>query len=94
MDKFLQGLGAVVGAITVMVLWVCAEAWVLTKLWDWFVVETFHIEQLSLRVAIGLSLIPRLFSVSPYDPDETKLQRTLGKVLALPLALLIGWLVS
>jgi hypothetical protein len=67
---------------------------VLTKLWAWFVVPTFHLPELTLPVAIGLTRIT-LILTSKLDLDiETHawtdiLSNSLSTAIATPLAALV-----
>lgn len=39
----------------------CFNAFVLQNLWAWFVAETFAVDPLSLRIALGLNLLVSVF---------------------------------
>jgi uncharacterized membrane protein len=90
----LFGLVIVVGIIAIMSV---IHGWVLTCLWEWFVIPIFHLDPLSIKMAIGLSLVVGLFrgNVSTSDKDDnTSPTVKMGIHLAAPfLTLLIGWLV-
>ena len=49
---------AIVGfALLIATPLIVLNAWVLTKLWGWYIVPAFHLEPLSMIYAFGLSLI-------------------------------------
>lgn len=53
MDKFLKFIGGVVVLFVVILF----DAFVLTKLWQWFIVSLFNLPLLNLAYAYGLSLL-------------------------------------
>lgn len=75
------------------------KGWVLSVLWDWFVVPFLGVRPLPTLYAVGLCLIYRL--IVPYEPPaEPEGQTTADRLsketarLLLPLSYLItGWLI-
>ena len=61
--------------VSVLILLPCApflilwRAFVMTLLWSWFFVPTFGVDELSMPVAFGISL---LVSLMTYQPPDTK----------------------
>lgn len=90
----LFGLGLVIGIIVIMSV---IHGWVLTCLWEWFIIPTFHLDPLSIKMAIGLCLVVGMFrgNVSTSDKDDnTSPTVKLCIQLAGPfITLFIGWLV-
>ena len=96
---------AVVSPIATWIL----GAFALRTLWGWFLQTTYHLPVPSVPVAMGLMLIPPLFTTRVYaaylvqrtedrsDEDEDRTRRVLLiDVLAIVLVLLtlgLGWLV-
>src|SRR5260221_4480119 len=78
---------------------ICPNAYVLTKLWFWFVSPIFHVQKISFAQAFGLVLITNLLqhqSMS-WRQIQTVSKRASYKdvllVLSKPaLSLLIGWI--
>lgn len=92
-----------IGAFAFIVATIAAAAalkgWVLTVLWGWFVVPVFHLPQLSLPAAIGLSAIvgyltrENVDAVAPVRTRKQKLGRA-AFVWSGPFAALgFGWIV-
>jgi len=75
------------------------QGWVLTVLWSWFIVPTFGLPELSIAVAIGLSLIVSMFRGYNNTTKNENLEKSeqVGKVIVLlfgPLfVLFLGWIV-
>lgn len=57
----------VAGAISVGILTVMLNAWVLTYLWAWFVTPVFGLPQLGLASAAGIYLIVRYLTYQFID---------------------------
>lgn len=94
-EKIILSLGSVVAFLIVMTAWtLVAQAFVMVKLWDWFIVYHFKCHELPMFVAIGISLF--LSALMPYQ-DEVKDNKTtlFIKVLLKPwIILLIGYCVQ
>ncbi len=81
----------VILATAIDALW---GGFVLTKLWAWFVVPTFHLPELTLPVAIGLTRITAILT-SKLDLDiETHkwtdiLRNSLSAAIVMPLVALV-----
>jgi hypothetical protein len=96
-----KGLIACIGilfGIILIPLLAIYHGWILTILWGWFVVPTFHLPELSIAVAIGLSLIVGMFkSYSVGDNKNlTTEDKLVGAVVTLVgplLTLLFGYIV-
>lgn len=62
--KFFIGTAAVIGAVALFII-CCVigiagsflEAWVATRLWEWYVMPAFAVGELSLLSAFGISLL-------------------------------------
>jgi hypothetical protein len=79
---------------------VSLTGFVLTQLWSWFMVPTFHFAALTLQSAIGLSLIIKLLIPGPFlnesdVPLGLSLLISIGHTLLISLTILtIGVLVK
>jgi len=73
------------------------QGWVLTVLWGWFIVPIFHVPELTIAVAIGISIIISLFrNITPTPKNQTleeKIGMAVGIILSPFLALLFGYIV-
>lgn len=77
------------------------RGYVLHVLWGWFMVEQFHLPQLSIVAAIGLSLtlnylLPHATNIKANKTDEKKtLSETVGELVGILISpfvtLLFGW---
>lgn len=99
--KVLAGLIAGIGLIAGMVVLIAAaalwEAFVLLRLWQWFVVPTFSLAPLTYPAAIGLGLIVEMLTASTtlYKEHTTDPVPTLVRTFAVQAgALLTGWIVT
>lgn len=75
------------------------SGYVLTVLWDWFVVQTFRLPHLSLPAAIGIAIVVRYLTWQPVEsPDDDFAEAMIkgaGTALLLPaFMLLFGWIVQ
>lgn len=92
MKLLYQAVGGVVLYVTRLVLGVLLGGWVLTVLWGWFIVPTFHLPWLGIVSAIGINLVVRFltFQVIDIKPPE----RTTGERWAYSIAVGLSPLVS
>ena len=78
------------------------NGWVLSILWEWFVVSTFEISPLTIPEAIGLAALVSFLTCSyqsgePGQTNEERIRRIIESIcysIARPLVVLIlGWIV-
>lgn len=76
------------------------HGWVLSILWRWFMVPTFHLPTLQIPAAIGISLVVELITYHHVDAEPKNESATdkmfgqLSMMLFLPLYVLaFGWVV-
>jgi|WetSurSiteA1Bulk_404760.scaffolds.fasta_scaffold00214_26 hypothetical protein len=69
------------------------QAWVLTILWGWFIVSTFHLPELSIPAAIGLTLIIGMFKTYKTSKEKVELSDAIAALLVPLIILFFGWLV-
>jgi len=100
MKQMLAALGLLfTGFIGLMVMSSIINGFVLTKLWAWFMVPAFGLPQLSIPIAIGVSMVVKYLTYQkpPESKDENnvnKIGEALGFVIFYPLiTLFIGWVV-
>jgi len=80
-----------------LIIW---RAFVLTLLWSWFVVPTFGVDDLSMPVAFGISLVVGMMArQSPCTKDtRTPAEQAgafiIGGILLPAIALLFGWIAT
>lgn len=98
----MTALAIVGGVIALFVLLALSAIWsgyVLTILWAWFVVPTFHLPQLSLAAAIGIAIVVKYLThhVDTHEDNRSwddKFAVSIGFALLFPLmALFFGWVV-
>jgi hypothetical protein len=74
------------------------RAFVLRKLWLWFVVPQFGLDALSYPAAIGVALVWSFLCPYPIDyakePESTAAKRAVQTFAGPPLALFVGWVVQ
>lgn len=84
---------AITGAIWAIFLLTCLRAWVISKLWGWYLVPAFGAPVLSLPVAFGISLITGYLVRVENRNDDREWKERLASGLMMPFAvLLLGWL--
>lgn len=100
-QKLFGCIGWVSWTIVILLVGTIWRGWVLCKLWEWFVVPTFHVDPLTLVQTIGLALLAFAIVRPADDPKEEN--KTLGeravyitcKALLNPaFILLMGWIVK
>jgi hypothetical protein len=96
-DDMMACLGVVIGFILIPLIAIF-QGWVLTVLWGWFVVPTFRAPELSIPVAIGLTLIIGMFKGYDLKTQEKSTDDKLVEAIAtvaVPLVFLfLGWIVQ
>jgi hypothetical protein len=97
MTEVLIVLISILGGAAVITLIVGAIAiyrgFVLCKLWAWFMVPLFHLPELTIPFAIGISLAIGMFQHSTQNADKGK--EYWLTVIASPLVVLfMGWIVK
>ena len=93
---FATGFFMVVGFITWVVTSTIVNGWVLSTLWGWLIVPTFHVQPLTIPAAIGLSLIAGYFTMQPSKKGQE--ENSISYLIIFGLvkwifALLIGYIV-
>ena len=81
---------AVFGIIGVVAGLSILRAWVLIKLWGWFIVPVFHLPDLNIPLAIGLCLVVGMFTATM----KSEKVNWLGAILAPFITLFMGWIVK
>lgn len=69
-------------------------AFVVTKLWGWFIVPFFETKPLTIAYALGFSLIVSLYKGIKIDDKEKDLEHYVIITIIPPLALLFGWILQ
>lgn len=88
------------GILAALIASIFLKAWVITKLWAWFVVAAFALPQISMPVAYGLSVLVTFvtyqFDVVSQDlSGEEGAVKLVAKALGFPLAALaFGYLTT
>ncbi len=80
------------GIVGVIALLTCFRAFVLMKLWAWFIVPLFGLPALNIPYAIGLALVMGMFFTTSKKEEDKNFWAT---AIANPLIILfIGWIVQ
>ena len=92
------GCGTLVVSAGVIVGLAIVDGWVLSILWDWFVVSLFGLQSLSIPQAIGFSLVVGYLTHQTMPNQKNKDDKVdyvaLASQLLKPfMALFIGWVV-
>ncbi len=70
MAKFLAAVWIVIGAILMIALWGIGQAWVIQKIWLWYMVDKFHLPMVSLVWCYVMILVIRLLLPTPDSDTE------------------------
>jgi hypothetical protein len=88
------------GCVAMLLVWPFVAVWqgyVLSLLWAWFVVGTFHAPAISIGQAVGLSLTVGMFTTKPSrkkDGEKTDYATLIVNAFLAPLFFLaFGWIV-
>jgi len=69
------------------------QAYVISTLWEWYIVPFFGAKHLPLVFAFGICLLFQYLCPVNHPTDDRKLSEKLGYTMARPLlALLFGWI--
>ena len=68
-DKQTQDLFGCIGLFAVLPLVAVLRGFILTQLWAWYLVPLFHIPQIAVLEAIGLSYIVTFFQGTPQKSE-------------------------
>ena len=107
-DNITTGLACIGGVAIFLLIGVFGSiinGWVLSILWQWFVVPLFNLPHLSIPYAIGISLIVSVLKSSNLSHSKPKneekkdtttlLAETISIILFVPLFILfLGWVVT
>lgn len=86
-------LGIVV-VILLIVTQVLLNAVVFQKLWEWFIINRFHISPLSIKEAIGIGLIFAFLSPTESLKREEKTSKVISNIFISPITyFVIGYLI-
>lgn len=85
----------VLGNIVYGLICVIFTAFVITRLWGWFIVPFFELPELTVLYALGISMTARLIlpSFSDKKSEEYEMEDYLKWVLTPAMGLLLGWIV-
>ena len=84
-----------IAAILVLPISILLRGWVLTKLWEWFVVPGFGLEPISIPIAYGLALVVTLLNPTLSEHDSRDIWEAVIFSILMPLFFLaIGWVVA
>jgi hypothetical protein len=96
-DSLIACLGVILGFILIPLIAIL-QGWVFTVLWGWFVVPTFHAPELSIAVAIGLTIVVGMFRRVDIDMREKtsneKLTEAIATIVMPFVFLFLGWIVT
>jgi hypothetical protein len=80
-------------AVTLTIPLILLNAWVITKIWDWYIVRAFGIAPITMITAFGLSILINMLHLQQYNEDKRDPYAQAGGLIAAPLgALLMGWI--
>lgn len=92
--------GGAVGFVILIALSSILNGYVLSVLWGWFMVPTFHVPALTLAPAIGLAMVVSYLTYQISDCEESdkgfgeKIARGVAYAIMKPgFALFAGWIV-
>ena len=81
--KVIGWITVTVGGIILSSIW---RGYVLSILWGWFVSPVFHIAQISIALAIGLSLVIGMFTYQSSSSESKDKKESAGEAVLKALA--------
>ena len=90
-------IAALVGMPVLLTLASMLNGWVLTVLWGWFMVPTFHLPELRVAPAIGLAYVVGFLTdatPSEHEKSSSCSYILMSMVVRPVIALFFGWIVS
>lgn len=83
----------ILGLISLTILAIILNGFAIKQLWEWFVSNHFNIKELTIPVAIGISILVNMFKTQTNDNDDTDIIVQCVKIVAFPiLALIFGFI--
>jgi len=82
----------ILGFIALVVLSSIWSGFVLSIVWEWFMVPAFHLPQLSVALAIGISLTIRMVVAQYYEDSkdaDKEVTKAISSAIVYPLIVLI-----
>jgi hypothetical protein len=83
------------GSFTLSIVEYFLNAYVLTVLWSWFIVSTFHLPALTIYAAMGLTLVVAYLTKQPdftgQEIDDYATKMKVYGIIRPLLALFMGW---
>lgn len=62
-----------IGLLAIVIVGSVFSGWVLSVMWEWFIVPTFDAPSLSIPVAIGLAMIVTFMTYQPQPTNDKEL---------------------
>jgi len=84
-----------IGSFALSVAEYFLDAYVLTVLWSWFIVTTFHLPELTIYAAMGVALVVNYLTkqsdLAPKEIEDKVFKEHVFGFIKPLLGLLIGW---
>jgi Na+(H+)/acetate symporter ActP len=99
MKTYLSCVGLVVMVVAIVLFSTIANGWVLSILWEWFIVPVFGLPSLSVPTAIGIAIITSMLTskIAYKDKDKQEMMDNVaalvGVLLSPFITLLFGYIV-
>lgn len=95
----MEKIGEFTVALISLVVSLVVTGYTLAKLWSWFIVSQFHVEELNLINSMGLCLVlGYVVGRNKSEDGETGVERTvkklLEKIITSGIILLLGWILT
>lgn len=73
---------AIIGFLVILIGGPIWSGYVLSVMWNWFLVPAFHMPQISVALAIGITMLVRMITYNPsYEKEKKKESGELAKAL-------------
>lgn len=83
--------GGAIGAVAIVFALVVLRCWVISRLWDWYMVPGFHLQPIGLALAFGVSVMFAFLAPVHTDDNKEGFMRGVSRMLG---ALVAGWVGS
>jgi len=93
-DELLAETVIKITIIFILILVCVLRAWVIMKLWNWYIAPVFGIPELTVAYSFGVSLLVfyMVYRRARSDENESPLALITSAVMAAGFALLFGWI--
>lgn len=85
-------VGELLAIILSSFVFIFVKAFVVSQLWEWYIVSHFETKSLPVVIAFGIGILVNFMITPSYTKDERPLSERISYAISLPIfALILGW---